>query len=245
MKKRILVVDDEPLARTRIRKYLERFPDQYEVREAPDGLAALALLAEFKPRIVFLDIEMPELTGFDVLRNIPGPDRPKIIFQTAFDQFAVRAFEENVCDYLLKPFSDERIQKSLERATENSGGELDKLESHLTREKQFLRNLVVNVGVKQKVILVSDIWCFLSEAHVSKVVLEKLDYACNHSLTYFDENLDPSLFLRIHRNAIVRLDRVASYTNGPNTEVTLANGLVIKASREGARALKQALGSDL
>ncbi|OFY98634.1 MAG: hypothetical protein A2Z97_07095 [Bdellovibrionales bacterium GWB1_52_6] len=113
------------------------------------------------------------------------------------------------------------------------------LEVHLNREKQYLRKLVVNVGTKQKVIQISEVWFFSSEDHVSKVGLENVDYACNQSLTYFEENLDPEVFLRIHRNAIVRLDRVVSYSHGTNTEVTLANGLVLKASREGARSLKQ------
>jgi len=241
IRRRILIVDDEPLARARILKYLETFPDLYEIREAQDGLAALALLPVFKPDILFLDIEMPELTGFDVLRNIPEEQRPKIIFQTAYDQFALRAFEENVCDYLLKPFPDERIKKSLERATSTSGSELKKLELHLNREKQYLRNIVVNVGAKQKIIPIQDVWCLMSEAHISKVVLEKVDYACNQSLQYFEQNLDPGTFLRIHRNAIVNLERISCFSHGPNMEVTLKNGLILKASREGAKTLKQVL----
>ncbi|HLE00415.1 MAG TPA: LytTR family DNA-binding domain-containing protein [Bdellovibrionota bacterium] len=237
---RVLLVDDEPLARARIRKYLED-SGLYEIREASDGFAALELIADFKPEIVFLDIEMPELNGFDVLRNIPNHEDMKIIFQTAYDQFAIQAFEVNACDYLLKPFRDDRLQKSLERSQRLSRPtELKKLEDHLVREKRYLDKFVVDVGTKTRIIPAENVFYLSSESHVTKLVLEQVDYAYGQSLTYLEKQLDPAVFLRIHRNCIVRLDRIASFTNGQNVQVSMKNGAVLKASREGGRTLREA-----
>ncbi len=243
MKKRVLIVDDEALARTRIRRTLEAL-DGYEIQEARDGFEALDRIHDFKPELVFLDIEMPELNGFEVLSNV-GTRGFQVVFQTAFDQFAVKAFEVNACDYLLKPFTDERLRQSLQRAfgtpAQHPADPIEKLDQYLTSEQLYLEKFVVRAGTRNRVIDANEVFYFLSESHITRIFLEKIDFAYDHSLNYLEEKLDPKRFLRIHRNCIIRLDALATFAHGANAAVTLKNGATVQASREGAKALKSRL----
>lgn len=243
MKRKILIVDDEELGRRRIRAFFQKRAEAYEVREASDGFAALEAAGEFDPDLIFLDVQMPEMTGFDVIRHL-GASRAKIVFQTAFDEFALRAFEVNACDYLLKPFTDERLTGALERAF--SGGPpaekiSQSIDTHMAKEKAYLDRLVIKVGNKRKVVGASEVKYFLSEEHVTRVFLDGADYAYDLSLTQLQERLDPERYARIHRNCLVKMEEIASYGQGPHPEVVLKDGTRLKASREGARALKRNL----
>jgi two-component system LytT family response regulator len=243
MNRRILIVDDEELARVRIRRFLEAQASALEIREAADGFEALEVIPGFHPDLIFLDIEMPELSGFDVLHHLEN--RPfAIIFQTAFDEFAVRAFEENACDYLLKPFSDERLAKALAKASGSAPapGQWKSLDARLASERKFLERIVVSIGPRRsKLIDHREVLCFLSESHVTRAVLEKTDYAYDYSLTHLEERLDPSLFLRIHRNAIINTRGVVGLRSGPVPTVTLRNGMELKISRDRRAQVREVL----
>jgi DNA-binding LytR/AlgR family response regulator len=238
MSKRILIVDDEALSRQRIRTFLEKenaSTPTYEIKEAQDGVEAINIAKEFKPHIILLDIEMPELSGFDVLRHLGSRENCQIIFQTAYDQFALKAFEVNACDYILKPFSDERLRESLQRAAKP----LDSLEKYLSEKKSYLNKFVVKAGAKNRIITEDQVLCFTSEEHVTRIVLADIDYAYDYSLSHLEERLDPAKFLRIHRNSLIKLSAITQFTDGAEVIVTLTNGLKLKASREGGRALKR------
>lgn len=239
---RVLIVDDEELARIRLTRYLGQKHPAFTVETAEDGFEALEKIPEFKPDLVFLDIEMPELSGFDVLMALEK--RPfRVIFQTAYDEFAVRAFEQNACDYILKPFTDERLAQSLAKAGAPPPGDpLAGLERALNAAKVYMTKIVIKAGSRSRLIDHRDVLGFLSEDHATKVVLPTIEYAYDHSLTFLEERLDPRVFLRIHRNGIVNLHAIkGTETSGKRTAVTLSNGLEVAVSRERKKALAAAL----
>jgi two-component system LytT family response regulator len=250
MSRKILVVDDEALARRRIIAFLEKESkargEDWALQEASDGVEALEKIASFDPDLVYLDVQMPELTGFDVLRNSPDL-RAKVVFQTAFDEFAIRAFEVNACDYLLKPFTDERLRKSLERAFSpvepaRAVPLPESLDRHLSSERSFADRFVIKAGNRRKIIPASQIEYFLSENHMTRIFAGGTDYAYDLSLNRIQERLDPERWLRIHRNALVPVDAIASFTPGPDATVVLKGGAKLAASREGAKLLKKTVG---
>lgn len=237
---RILVVDDEELARLRIVKYLEKNYPSAVIAEAENGFDAVQQVENFVPDLVFLDVEMPEMTGMQFLLHFET--RPfKVIFQTAFDEFAVKAFEENAVDYLMKPFSDERLGKALEKAGVASVDQ-SRIDKHLLKNRIYLDKLIIKAGSKRKVVNVDDIISITSENHITRIFLAGIDYAYDFSLTFLEERLDPRLFVRIHRNVIVPLTGIAAFDLGSKAQVTLKNGTVIAVSRERKKQLAQLLG---
>lgn len=242
MTQRVLIVDDERLARLRIRQYLEAHHPEFEIRESSDGYEALEVISVFQPEIVFLDVEMPELSGFDVLYQIENPSF-QIIFETAYDQFALKAFETNACDYLLKPFPDDRLREALTRALRRDAGEyqLKKLESHLREQGKFLERLVVKVGSRSKLLETQELHYFLSEDHSTRAFMDSVSYDYDYSLNFLEQRLDPARFIRIHRNAIVALPAILSFGQKTNMSVTLKNSTTLKVARNRTEPLREAL----
>lgn len=240
MKCKILIVDDEHLARLRIRSYLEKKYPEISVTEAEDGVEGLEAIAASTPDIVFLDIDMPELTGFEMLKQLES--RPfKVIFQTAYDQFAIKAFEECACDYLLKPFTDERLEASLKRASSEfaSTGTLEKLDHHLQDQNIYLTKLVVDVGSRKKIISESEILYIWSEEHITRIFLETIDFAYSRSLNFLEEHLNPRIFHRIHRNCILNTNALSEIRKDGSTGIALLkNGKELQISRERYKSLK-------
>jgi two-component system LytT family response regulator len=251
---RVLIVDDEELARLRIRKYLETRHPELRLAEAEDGVDALARIKDFAPDVVFLDVEMPGLTGFEVLRQLETRSF-QVVFQTAYDQFAIQAFDANACDYVLKPFNDERLEKALTKALGAARAAkaaapapdaavvdpLAKLDQALVAGGRYLERFVVTVGSRSRVVEAAEVLYFLSESHVTRIMLEGIDFAYDHSLTYLEERLDPARFVRVHRNAIVALSKVATVVRGEKASVTLKNGVELPVSRERKPLLLKAL----
>ncbi len=242
----VLIVDDEALARLRIRRFLEKEHPDWTLREAQDGFEALAAIADETPGLVFLDVEMPELTGFDVLHELAERTFP-VIFQTAYDLFAVKAFDANAVDYLLKPFTDERLAQALAKVAKRpatpTAPELDDLEKELRGTARGMTKLVINAGPRQKIVDVGEVSYFSSESHVTRVFLVNgQDYAYGQSLTHLEERLDPAAFIRIHRNAIVRIDAIVAVERGPRAELSLRSGVKLAVSRERRKALSRVLG---
>jgi DNA-binding LytR/AlgR family response regulator len=246
--KRILVVDDEPLARQRVVRYLKRADVPLLVAEAASGLEAVELIRSFRPDVVFLDVEMPGLSGFEVLQQFET--RPfLVVFETAYDEFAVRAFEENACDYLLKPFTAERLLKALGRALDRVADEerLRALEASLAGRDGYLRRLTVKQGNRLRVVENEEILYFVSRDHCTCVALaDGREGISDLSLKSLGERLDPTLFTRLHRNSIVRAAAVVAL-------VTLKDGSmwaemrdktklpVARSRRRAARSLMKAL----
>lgn len=237
---RILIVDDEALARRKIRRFLGELGVADEnIRDAVNGLDGLLVLEEFSPEIIFLDIEMPGLNGFEMLAQIEK--RPfKIIFQTAFDEFAVRAFEEAACDYLLKPFDRERFARSYRRAEEGLErlSDLSLVEEKLRAQKHsYLERLTIRQGGQLRIIECEDVICFVSRDHYTCVYTQVGEFVTELSLIHLEERLNPEIFMRIHRKNIVRKKCVKSVVGGENMKVELRNGEQLAVSRNHRKAL--------
>lgn len=247
--RRILVVDDEALARRRVARMVREFDPGFVIEEAESGVRAVELIAAFRPEVVFLDVEMPGLNGFEVLRQCET--RPfHVIFQTAYDHFAVRAFEEQACDYLLKPFTSERLHAALSRALQQATDEqrLRALEAQLrataANGQGYLQRLAVKQGTRLRVVQAQEIACFISRDHCTCVYFEHAgrthEAISDLSLARLLERLDPRQFHQLHRNSIVRAAAVAALARTPQGEFTLelSNGMRLPVSRSHQRAAK-------
>ncbi len=236
---RALIVDDEPLARTNLSVLLRRDPQIDLVGEFSSGTEAIGEIRVAHPDLLFLDVQMPECDGFDVLEML-GMDLPAaIVFVTAYDQYALRAFEAGALDYLLKPFDNARFERALSRAKERILG----LSRGETRPRKLERVVVKTAGEV----------CFLKIADIDWI--EAADYyACLHvgakshllrrSLADLEQDLDPKVFCRVHRSSIVKLDRVRSLKLREDGEYELAldNGAKVRLSRRYRKELEERMG---
>lgn len=210
---RALIVDDEPLAREWVRGRLAEHEDVEVVGEAEDGFGAALAIEELRPDLVFLDVQMPGVDGFGVLQMLEGKRLPVVVFVTAFDRYAVRAFDVNAVDYLVKPFNRERFGKALERAKERVRGgaerpERERLLADLRASGRFLDWLLVKSGEKSVFVKLRDVdWIEAARNSVVLHVGEK-EHVFATTMKALEEALDPDLFLRIHRSTIVNLERV-------------------------------------
>ncbi|MGH9833768.1 MAG: LytR/AlgR family response regulator transcription factor [Blastocatellia bacterium] len=252
--KRILIVDDEALARQRVARYVRQSGQDFLIEEAESGIEAVEKILEFHPDIVFLDVEMPGLNGFEVLQQFD--ERPfHVVFQTAYDQFALRAFEEHACDYLLKPFTAERLRKALARAIDQAADEerLRALEAQLaTRDggKSYLRRLTVRQGLKLRIVETPDIVCFVSRDHYTCVYFNdggaQHEGICDLSLARLAERLDPAEFQALHRNNIVSVPAIVSMSRSRAGElvVEMSNGMRLPVSRSQRKKLRELVKGD-
>jgi two-component system LytT family response regulator len=233
-KLRALVVDDEPLARSNVSVLLKLDPEVEIVGECGSGKEALAEIRNKKPDLVFLDVQMPECDGFDVVEQLGGEMPAAVVFVTAYDQYALRAFEAGATDYLLKPFDNARFERALERAKKRIAPD----------SRPRLERLVVK-GAGQV--------CFVKTSEIDWI--EAADYyACLHvggkthlirrSMADLEKDLDPNMFCRIHRSAIVNFGQVRSLELGEDGEheVLLENGTRLRLSRRYRKPLQSRLG---
>ncbi len=246
--KRILIADDESLARQRLTRYVRAFDPALLIETAESGLHAVELIGAFRPDVILLDMEMPGLNGFEVLQQCA--ERPfRVIFQTAYDQFAIRAFEECACDYLLKPFTAARLQQALARAFAQQADEarLRLLEAQLAPRHGYLRRFTVKLGTRLQLVEELDVLCFISRDHYTCVHFN--DAAGLHegivdlSLARLLERLDPAVFRQLHRNNIARLSVITALARSRTGEwqVELAGGLKLPVSRRQQAALRELL----
>ena len=212
----VLVVDDEPLARERIRALLDDQPEVKIVGECTGGRAAVKAIQEKRPDLVFLDVQMPGLDGFGVVEQIGGARMPAIVFVTAFDQYALKAFEVHALDYLLKPFDRERFQATLARAREairlRAAGAVDQgmaalLESLAARRKHAGRLLVKCAG-KERLLPVEEVDWFEAAGNYVRIHTRGERLLLRETMANLEVRLDPEQFARIHRSTIVNLKRV-------------------------------------
>jgi two-component system LytT family response regulator len=249
---RVLVVDDEAPARQRLIDLLRLDPGVTAVLEASDGLAAVTAIERERPDLVFLDIQMPELDGLGVLDAVGPEQMPLTVFVTAYDQHAVRAFESNALDYLLKPFSDERLEAALARArarlTELEAGEFGQsVLRMLTVAPRYLDRLVLKSMGATHLVKVTEIdWIEGAGVYVNLHVAgrELLHRAALHQL---EAKLDPAHFVRVHRSAIVNIDSIVRLEPASHGEfdVILKHGGQTRVSRTYRSTLEQRLGQPL
>jgi two-component system, LytTR family, response regulator len=213
---RVLIVDDEPPARDLIREMLKTALDTVVVGEAGDGVEAARVIEELKPDLVFLDVRMPEQDGFGVLAALPEGPLPLVIFVTAFDAYAVKAFEIHAVDYVLKPFDRERLHEALERARARArlarGEEQERrvldLLADLAGQHRPLERVLVRIGVRFELVRTVDIdWLEAAGNYVTLHVGARTPLL-RQTLSALERQLDPARFRRIHRSVIVNLDRI-------------------------------------
>ncbi|MFW7380253.1 MAG: LytR/AlgR family response regulator transcription factor [Oligoflexus sp.] len=225
----VLVVDDEQIARKRIVRLLEDHHEPFIIRESTDAIVACNLMQAFQPEIIFLDINMPKYSGFDFLK-MSNLKNIKIIFQTAYSEYAVQAFEAEAENYLLKPFSKERFYKVLNKAL-NSLGKKD--------SSKQIDNIVVKIGNKEKLINVSTIYYFGTTNHTSFLVLKDRIFSCSYSLQELEEKLNPEVFIRVHRNTLLNRAYVESWSNTYPMVIHLKNGDSLRVSKERRRKVRE------
>ncbi len=249
MKKKIsaVIIDDESLGRQIVSKYLASY-DEFEIAaECSNGFEGVKAINELNPDIVFLDIQMPKLTGFEMLELLDNP--PVIIFTTAYDQYAIKAFEVNAADYLLKPFSADRFEEAVEKAklllkNKSRGNEIiSGLISHTLETTDFLERIVIKDGPKIHIIPVDTIRYI--EARDDYVMIHSSEggHLKQKTMKYLEEHLPPEDFLRIHRSYIVSIPRIKKIelVEKETYRLMLDDGTKLPVSKSGYEKLKSIL----
>jgi two-component system LytT family response regulator len=250
----VLIVDDEPLAREGLRMLLAGDPQVAAISEAKNGREAVTAIRESRPDLVFLDVQMPEMDGFEVIQEVvheADPEQmPAVVFVTAYDQYAIRAFEINALDYLLKPVTAERFHQSLERAKARLGGEemsrrmVSMLEA-MANPSRYAKRLAVRSGTRTLFVPVNEIeWIQAAENYVELHRIELNPGAGCHllqaTMNTIEASLDPEMFLRIHRSLIVNVSRIKELQPAGHGEyvVVLRSGVRLQSGRSYHEKLK-------
>jgi two-component system LytT family response regulator len=246
---RALIVDDEPLARERVRTLLAAEPDVETVGECSDGAEAVAAIERLAPDLVLLDVQMPEVDGFEVLQAIPAGRLPAVIFITAYDRYALKAFEVHALDYLLKPFDRERFGLALDRAraqfarggtSEPVAQRLLELLEHLRAERQHARRLVVRESGRVFFLDVAEIDWVEAVGNYARLHVGKRSHLLRETMKVLEGRLDPERFVRVHRSSIVNVERIrlVETTRRGDHGVVLVDGTHLAASRGYAERLR-------
>jgi two-component system LytT family response regulator len=248
---RVLLVDDESLAREMLREMLQDDPQVTIVGESCNGREALEAIRAHSPDLLFLDVQMPELGGFEVLAAL-GKEIPRVIFVTAYDQYAVRAFEVHALDYLLKPFDRERFDISWQRARaqilrDRDGGTDQRILALLQEMKagnKYLERLVIKAGGRIYFLETTEIDWIEAEGNYVSVHSGKKSHLLRETISSLEGQLDPKKFVRIHRSSIVRIDRIQELQPWFHGEyrIILQNGTQLTLSRNYRGKLQEALG---
>ena len=240
---RTIIIEDEQPARDLIKHYLSTHTDIELLGEFSDGFSGLKAIQDLKPDLVFLDIQMPKLTGFELLELLD--ELPNIIFATAYDQFAIKAFELNAVDYLLKPYSKERFEVAISKACDRiakgaPAQQIKKLVEHVIESRDSIDRVVVKTGSKIKVIPIETILYIESQDDYVMIYTNEGKFLKQQTMKSFEQMLDPSLFARIHRSYLVNIETIKQlelYEKSSYLAV-LSNGAKLKVSDSGYKSLK-------
>jgi len=246
----IIIVEDEKPARDLIRAYLQDYPGIKQLGEYENGFDGLKAINELKPDAILLDVQMPKLTGFEMLELLEH--HPEVVFTTAYDQFAIRAFELNAVDYLLKPFSRERFREAMNKleskleshleAKEDKSG-IDKIRQHLAESEEKLHRVVIKKSGKIHVISTNDINYLEAQDDYVMIYTSDGKYLKQQTMKYFEKHLDPQQFVRVHRSYIANItciERIEPYEKS-NFILILKDGNKVPVSRTGMQVLKENL----
>jgi len=247
MSLKALIVDDEPLARKVLREELESIADVEIVGEADDGPTALVKISTNQPDLILLDLQMPGMGGLDVIRSLKGgAHAPVIVIVTAYDKFALQAFEAGAIDYLLKPVRHERLVAALERAKRLSGREIIERVAKLQdiadpAAEPRSRRIVGRAGTEFFLLNTSEIHAFQADGDVVRIITTNRSYEASQTLKVLEQRLKESGFRRIHRNALVNVDHVRkmSALSSQRWLITLTNGQEFVASKRQAKGVRQ------
>lgn len=251
-----LIVDDEPIARTILREELEHFPEVSIVGEAEDGRKALQMIHKLRPDLVLLDLQMPVMSGFEVVRNLEAPV-PIIVIVTAFDQHAIQAFESGAIDYLLKPVSEERLAKAIDRAKgllehpgkiADSVAKISSIPGEVGSESgdsasSLTRRVVGRIGDDYHLLNLDEVLAFQADRELVWIITARQRLLATQSLRAIESRLGVSQFLRVHRNAIVNVNHIRkmSALTSQRWRITLSNALEITVSKRLAHRIRKIL----
>jgi two-component system, LytTR family, response regulator len=245
--KRVLIIDDEPLARMVVLEYLQDFKEIEVLGECNDGFEGLKAIQQHQPDLIFLDVQMPKINGFEMLELVENP--PAVIFTTAFDEYAIKAFETHAVDYLMKPFSKERFNKAVEKflaqppatqATKQTENLLDTA-SHSPAQHE---RIVVKTGTKVKIIPVADVEYLEADDDYVSVHTKEGSFLKNKTMSFFEQTLDSNQFVRVHRSYIIKIQditRIDPYEKDAHIAI-LKSVAKVPVSKTGYAKLKQVLG---
>ena len=243
---KVIIIDDEPLARSIVTEYLQKHPQLELMQECGDGFEGLKAIQQHQPDLIFLDIQMPKITGFEMLELIEQP--PSVIFTTAFDEYAIKAFEAHAIDYLLKPFNQVRFDKAItkwseQRSTVTEKATHDLLETASQSPSQNQR-IVVKNGSKIKIIPVHEVQYLEAADDYVKIHTSEGYFLKNKTMNHFEQSLDKEQFVRSHRSYIVNVQhitRIDPYEKDNHVAI-LRSGVKVPVSRSGYGKLKEVLG---
>jgi two-component system LytT family response regulator len=253
---RALIVDDEPLARKFIRRMLEKHPSVEVVGECGNGREAVERIRAEKPDLVFLDVQMPEMDGFTTLDTLGATALPQIVFVTAYEQYAIRAFEIHALEYLLKPFDQTRFDKAMSRVNEKFADrdlarteqkQITALLESVARKSPYLERLVVKTGGRIIFLKTGEVDWVQADDKYAHLHMGHKSYLVRQTLGALEAQLDPEKFVRIHRSAIVNIERIKELQpmfTGDHT-VVLENGTKLTLSRSYKNRLFEILGNPL
>lgn len=230
--KKVIIVDDEKAGRKLIKEYLADFKDLILLEEANNGVDAVKIINKFKPDLVFLDIQMPGMTGFDVLTHLE--EMPQIIFSTAYDEYALKAFEVHAVDYLLKPYTKERFAKAIEKLPKDKfQNTTESLTNTLLLDQtNYPEKILVQHQNKLVTIAINDIIRIEAFGDYSKIITEDKTFLSNFGITQLEEKLTDAIFLRVHRSSIININKIKELDKyGKSYDITMINKDVVRVSR--------------
>jgi len=253
--RKVIIIDDEPLARSMVKEYLQQHPNLHLIQECNDGFEGLKAIQQYQPDLIFLDVQMPELDGLEVIEAVGAGEMPLTIFVTAYDKHAIRAFEANALDYLLKPFSDERWEAALARAKTRCrelslhefGGSVLRMLATRPQASGYLDRLVVKGSGTTRFIRVAEIdWIEGAGVYVNLHASRK-ELLYRSTLNELSDHLDPMRFMRIHRSTIVNIDSIVELRpiSHGEFELLLKDGHRPRISRTYRIEVEKRLGQSL
>src|SRR6185312_5048945 len=240
---KVIIIDDEPLARGIVKEYLQSYPDVDLAAECADGFEGIKAIQQHQPDLIFLDIQMPKINGFEMLELIENP--PAVIFTTAFDEFAIKAFESNAVDYLLKPFSKERFEKAIQKYLQHSTNTSTQQVIEAAASSPLQQNrIVVKDSNKIKIIPVNKIHFLEAADDYVKIITAEGSFLKKRTMNFFGQSLGAYHFVRIHRSYLVNtqlITRIDVYEKDSHL-LLLTTGEKLPVSKAGYVKLKEALG---
>jgi two-component system LytT family response regulator len=242
----VVVIDDEPLARSVVIEYLQTYPDLQVVAECGDGFEGVKAIQHHKPGLVLLDIQMPKINGFEMLELLEEP--PPVIFTTAFDEYAIKAFDANALDYLLKPFSKERFDKAIHRWRSQPAQVVQQVQSEMLQEQMVSplqqERIVVKTGGNIRIIPIHEVVYLEAADDYVKVHTADGSFLKHKTMSFFEKTLDPQQFVRVHRSYIVAVKNITKIDPYEKESylALLKQGSRVPVSKAGYIKLREVLG---
>ena len=241
-----IIIDDEPLSREIIKAYLKAYPEIEIVQECGDGFEGVKAIQQHQPDLLFLDIQMPKINGFEMLELVD--QKPSVIFITAYDSFAIKAFEANAVDYLLKPVAEERFHSAIlkwkSKLTPTSPDPMERVLNEMSTTTAQQNRIVVKTGSKVKIIPIHDIQFIEADDDFVKITTQEGSFLKNKTMNFYEQSLDPAQFVRVHRSYILHINQITKiepYQKETHLAI-LRNGQQIPVSKTGYAKLKVILG---